>query len=233
MNGAGRIALSAKADGVTGATGKQNTAKASITQITALPEHSDTTGKVECRTAPSGTMATGAGQQPVFTVTDNAQTANSSAAPTTPPHPAVMQAAHQIVTQATLLHNGQATEMQLRLRPPELGDVQVTLRRDANGVISAHLIPATREAGAIINANLHHLRQSLDRQSAGGQAQVSVGHRDAADHHQHANRGQRSHEDDASSTAAPQTTANDAQTPADTRRSHRIEQTGVTVDYDA
>jgi|GEM_PF-5635189 len=95
-----------------------------------------------------------------------------------PIHPTMATATQPIVAQAALLGNGQAAEMRLRLHPPALGHVNVVMRRDALGALSAHLVPATREASDILNANLHHLRSALEQHSNGHGASVSVGQHD-------------------------------------------------------
>ena len=100
--------------------------------------------------------------------------------PATPTHPAVANATHQIVAQAQLLQNGQTAEMRLRLRPPDLGEVNVTVRRDATGGLTVHLVAATSEAASALNANMHFLRASLDQHSHGRGAEVTLGQHDAA-----------------------------------------------------
>ncbi len=233
LTGANTMPPGTEKDGVTGVIiARQPTTKAIAAQVTMPPEHAMRAGKIVRSQDISGATMTGTEQHPVATTT-GIPSADASSTAKTDVHPAAVQTSQQIVAQAALLHNGQTTEMQLRLRPPELGEVRITLRRDAGGVISAHLVPATQEAGAILNANLHHLRQTLNQQSTGGRAEVSVGHRDAADHHQHANQGRHLHEDDTTSPIAPAATANNAQATAASRRSHHAGQAGASVDYDA
>jgi hypothetical protein len=98
-------------------------------------------------------------------------------------HPAVQHAADQIVARAAMLQRGQATELHMQLRPPDLGDLSVTLRRDLAGALSVHLVPANGEASRVLAANLHHLGAALDAHSSSGHASVTLGQRDAAGQH--------------------------------------------------
>lgn len=144
-------------------------------------------------------------------------------------HPAVATATQRIVAEARLLQNGAATEMRLRLRPPDLGDVQVVLRRDHAGDLAVHLIPATREAAAALDAHLHHLRDALDAQSANHHAEVTLRRFDDAPSHQHQGRQQTATGDDATDVTLATTPSNPAvsATPGRTRLARSA------LDYDA
>ncbi len=144
-------------------------------------------------------------------------------------HPAVATATQRIVAEARLLQNGAATEMRLRLRPPDLGDVQVVLRRDHAGDLAVHLIPATREAAAALDAHLHHLRDALDAQSANHHAEVTLRRFDDAPSHQHQGRQQTATGDDATDETLATTPSNPAvsATPGRTRLARSA------LDYDA
>lgn len=95
--------------------------------------------------------------------------------------PAIQEVIQQALAQAVLLRQGQATEMRLRLRPPALGEVQITVRRDALGQLSAHLAPTTAAATAMLIAHQQDLRIALAQHSATGsgpsaqQVTISIG----------------------------------------------------------
>jgi hypothetical protein len=91
----------------------------------------------------------------------------------------------QLVAQSSSLKNGETAEMQLRLRPPDLGDVSVTLHRSEGGRLSALLIPVLQDAAQVIKANLHHLQTALDQQSFGGRANVAVDNGAYSGHQSH------------------------------------------------
>lgn len=125
------------------------------------------TATSDSATVPTSAFVTGNAGQTV-------STAPASAPGTASMPPVIQHAADQIVAQASLLQNGQSAEMRLRLRPPDLGDLQVTLRRETHGGLTVHLIPATREGSDALAANLHHLQSMLDAQSNGQGAQLSL-----------------------------------------------------------
>jgi Flagellar hook-length control protein FliK len=93
----------------------------------------------------------------------------------------IEQMTNQVTAQAQLIQNGQSAEMRLRLRPPDLGDVQITLRRDAEGVLSAHLVPVQHDATLLLTQHISHLQQALDQHSHGGHAEVSIGQQETGD----------------------------------------------------
>lgn len=142
-----------------------------------------------------------------------------------PVHPAVANAAQEIVAQAQLLRNGQTTEMRLRLRPPDLGEVGVTVQRAMNGGLTVHLVPATREAAAALGANLHTLRATLEAQSNGQGANVTLGQHDASGSSQHQRR------EAFTGESAPMPDAPAA--PPTSRASTTQPRTTSTIDYDA
>jgi|GEM_PF-5125484 len=98
---------------------------------------------------------------------------SSTVVPLPPPAP-IPQIAQQLVAQATMVKSGQSTEMRLRLRPPELGDVSIIMRRDATGALTTTLIPATQAAYAALQANMHHLRAVLVPHSQGAAPDVQL-----------------------------------------------------------
>ncbi len=79
-----------------------------------------------------------------------------------------------IVHQAVLLQRGDSTEMRLRLSPPALGQIQVTIRRDAQGALSAQLTPSTHAAAALLTAHQQTIRDALAAHSTTGDASVMV-----------------------------------------------------------
>ncbi len=159
----------------------------------------------------------------------SAPAATSSAATT---HPAVASATTQIVAQATLVQNGQTAEMRLRLRPPDLGDLSVTLRRDMTGALTVRLVPATGEAAAVLGASLHHLHAALDQHSANGRASVSVDQRDVADQRQSAGQHPGSERPGADGGSATPGGAAPAARSGGTRAA-RAPATASGIDYDA
>jgi flagellar hook-length control protein FliK len=181
--------------------------------------------------ATSATLAT-ANDVSVANMPGNGPTVSTTpiSVPTSTPitHPAVQNAAHQIAAQAQLVQSGQTAEMRLRLRPPDLGEVQVTIRRTATGSLAVHLIPATSEASAALTTNLHLLRGALEPHSQGQSAQVTLTQHHASGSPQH---GGRHNEQTPEDTAAA-----NHDTPAQTTASNTLPRPRPnlgTIDYDA
>ncbi len=133
------------------------------------------------RRTDEGDAVTGSGG--AFAMTDarlGAVTATGGTAAPATPHPAVVNASREIALQAQLVGRGQSAEMRLRLRPPDLGEVGVTVRRSATGGLTVHLAPASPEAAAVLRAHLPHLQTALEPHSQGQGAQVTLGQHDAS-----------------------------------------------------
>lgn len=136
----------------------------------------------------------------------------------------------QLTAQATLLHAGQQTTMRLRLSPPALGDVQVLMRRDAAGNLSAHLVAASHGAAEALGANLHSLRAALDQHSQGQHAEVSLGWQTGTGQgHQQSNQ-QPTRE---TLQDAPQAENKTGSAKTTAPLVTRARQAGSTIDYDA
>nr|MBA3827066.1 flagellar hook-length control protein FliK [Ktedonobacterales bacterium] len=144
----------------------------------------------------------------------------------TPTHPAVVNATREIVAQAQLLGHGQSAEMRLRLRPPELGEVGVTIRRTATGGLTMHINPASPAAAAVLRSHLPQLQTALDQQSQGQGAQVTLGQHDASgsSHRQGGGNGARGDEH-----APPSSSTPTASRPVASARVTR----NTALDYDA
>jgi flagellar hook-length control protein FliK len=143
-------------------------------------------------------------------------------------HLAVATATQHLIAEVRLLQNGATTEMHLRLRPPDLGDVQVLLRRDHAGDLAVQLTPATREAAAALETHLHHLRDALDTHSANHHAEVTLRHHDDAPAHYHQGRQHTPAGDEAEEALADETMP--AASKSTVTRAQRAQST---IDYDA
>jgi hypothetical protein len=146
-------------------------------------------------------------------------------------HPAIPTATARVVATAQTLARGATAELQLRLRPPDLGAVQVILRRSAGGDLTVQLIPATHAAADALGANLHHLRAALEAHSPGQHADVTLhtppGESDARQHASGQHRAPQ-HEEDAVNPTPPAASPTRASTGA------RVPtRTGSGVDYTA
>ncbi len=154
--------------------------------------------------------------------------AATTVAPQAPPHPAVANATAQIAAQAQMLAPGQASEIRLRLRPPDLGEVQVQIRRNAAGALAVHLFPALPEAAQVLNANLEHLRAALTPHSQGAAPDVTLEQRDAS--------GQsRQHQQGQAGTSGDRDTQIPSGLPAAVPAPSRVARlaAGTRIDYDA
>jgi flagellar hook-length control protein FliK len=79
------------------------------------------------------------------------------------PETAAMQSAAQIIAQAETLNLGQIRSLRLRLQPEELGQVEIQLKRDAQGKISVHLSAERETARQALSQTLGQLRETLER----------------------------------------------------------------------
>ena len=91
-----------------------------------------------------------------------ASVANKLAVEETTP-PVTVQAIEKILALAETLSVRQIRSIQLRLKPQELGQVDIQLKRDAEGKISAHLTAQHETARQVLSQSLGQLRQSLER----------------------------------------------------------------------
>ncbi|HEX3101317.1 MAG TPA: flagellar hook-length control protein FliK, partial [Pyrinomonadaceae bacterium] len=65
---------------------------------------------------------------------------------------------------AAAVHNdGEKRVLKIRLTPPELGTVEVTLQKSSSGKIDAHFQTESHETRHILNEGLMQLRESLER----------------------------------------------------------------------
>ena len=214
----------------------QSAAKADATKSAAVAPLAATNGTQPASDKARGARADFAALVPNVVTSGARMTQPTSiSAPTAPTHPAVANAAHQIVAQAQLLHNGQSAEMRLRLRPPDLGEVNVTVRRDADGGLTVHLVAATREAASALNANMHFLRASLDQHSTGRGAEVTLGQHDSAGSSPQHGRNQPTpgQEQDGSTRDAPPSALNKLAATSIRASPNTQSIRNSTVDYDA
>lgn len=73
------------------------------------------------------------------------------------------QTISQIIAQAETLAAHQTRSLRLRLRPEELGQIDIQLTRDATGRISAHISAERESARAVLSRSLDQLRETLSR----------------------------------------------------------------------
>jgi flagellar hook-length control protein FliK len=79
------------------------------------------------------------------------------------PETAAAQSAAQIIAQAETLNLRQIRSLRLRLQPEELGQVEIQLKRDAQGKISVHLSAERDSARQTLSQTLGQLRETLER----------------------------------------------------------------------
>jgi flagellar hook-length control protein FliK len=73
------------------------------------------------------------------------------------------QAINQIIAQAEFLQGHQTRSLRLRLRPEELGQIDIQLSRDAAGRISGHIYAEREAARGTLSRSLDELRETLTR----------------------------------------------------------------------
>jgi flagellar hook-length control protein FliK len=73
------------------------------------------------------------------------------------------QTISQILAQAETLTGRQTRSLRLRLRPEELGEIDIQLSRDAAGRISAHISAERESARVALSRSLDQLRETLSR----------------------------------------------------------------------
>jgi flagellar hook-length control protein FliK len=73
------------------------------------------------------------------------------------------QTISQILAQAETLTGRQTRSLRLRLRPEELGEIDIQLSRDAAGRISAHISAERESARVALSRSLDQLRDTLSR----------------------------------------------------------------------
>jgi flagellar hook-length control protein FliK len=73
------------------------------------------------------------------------------------------QTISQIIAQASVLPPRQTKSLRLRLRPEELGQIDIELSRDAGGRISAHISADRDSARGVLTRSLDELRETLSR----------------------------------------------------------------------
>ena len=73
------------------------------------------------------------------------------------------QTISQIIAQAETLPGRQTRSLRLRLRPEELGQIDIQLSRDASGRISAHISAERESARGALSRSLDELRETLSR----------------------------------------------------------------------
>src|SRR6185436_17846419 len=73
------------------------------------------------------------------------------------------QVANQIVDLAVATQPRQQRSVRLRLRPEELGQVDIQLTRDAAGRVSAQVVVEREAARAALTQSLAQLRETLER----------------------------------------------------------------------
>jgi hypothetical protein len=73
------------------------------------------------------------------------------------------QTISQIIAQAETLTGRQTRTLRLRLRPEELGEIDIQLSRDAAGRISAHISAERESARVVLSQSLDQLRETLSR----------------------------------------------------------------------
>ena len=94
----------------------------------------------------------------------------------------------QIISQAEGLAGHEVRSVRLRLRPEELGQIDIQLSRDAAGRVSAHITAERESARAVLSRSVDQLRETLSRAGLTvDQLQISAepglfaGHRESAD----------------------------------------------------
>jgi hypothetical protein len=97
------------------------------------------------------------------------------------------QTLSQIIAQAENLPAHQMRSLRLRLRPEELGQIDIQLSRDASGRISAHISAERESARGALSRSLDQLRETLsragltvDKLQISAEAGLFAGHRDSA-----------------------------------------------------
>jgi len=73
------------------------------------------------------------------------------------------QTISEIMAQAETLSEGQMRSFRLRLKPPELGQIDIQVTRDAHGRISAHISAERETARGALFRSLDQLRETLSR----------------------------------------------------------------------
>lgn len=125
------------------------------------------------------------------------------------------QTISQIIAQAENIPALQTRSLRLRLRPEELGQIDIQLTRDAQGRISAHISAERETAREVLSQSLHQLREMLSR---GGltvdklQVHTETGH----NHEAHSNAPQP--QSPTTNSITPNETEAGGQLPADTEK---------------
>ncbi|MFN0085849.1 MAG: flagellar hook-length control protein FliK [Blastocatellia bacterium] len=93
------------------------------------------------------------------------------------PHQVADQMAEPVYAASELLPDGESHTLRLKLRPAELGQVDVEINRDAAGRLNAHLTVEHEQAGRVLNDALGNLREALEQAGLQvGELGVSTGH---------------------------------------------------------
>jgi flagellar hook-length control protein FliK len=102
------------------------------------------------------------------------------------------QTISQIIAQAELLPGRQMRSFRLRLRPEELGEIDIQLSRDAAGRISAHISAERESARGTLSRSVDELRETLSRAGLtvdklliSTETGLSAGHRGTEDARSH------------------------------------------------
>ncbi len=137
-----------------------------------------------------------------------------------------------MMTRAAALKNGTETEMRVKISPPDLGLVHVTLRKDAQGTLIA-AIAAPSAAAGVISAHTQAIRDAMAPYSAHTpQVHVSAQNTDGAGGNTSfgGNRSEKQFSQTNQNHAIPEFSGTQADSPLPRARNARIY---AAIDYDA